>query len=162
MTKSYEDTSWPVSPWRPINLHECRISWWGRLMCMYSGTYVVKRSICGPAAWSEVLRRHQWREDGDDSVDRLKMHRGWAVHIPAVPPARGRPRREYRSKFSSGADSLPADLPGGSCGERVWAEKICEDKREKIHGEIMKKMREHSPCNLVSLVTALLLFRPNE
>ena len=48
------------------------------------------------------------------------------------------------------------------CGERVRAEKICEDKREKIHGENMKKMRQYSPCNLVSLDTALLLFRPNK
>jgi hypothetical protein len=38
--------------------------------------------------------------------------------------------------------------------------KICEDKREKIHGEIIKKMRQHSPCILVSLIISLLLFRP--
>jgi hypothetical protein len=49
-----------------------------------------------------------------------------------------------------------------NCGERVGAEKICEDKGEKIHGEIKKKMREHSPYNLVSLVRALILLRPNK
>jgi hypothetical protein len=34
---------------------------------------------------------------------------------------------------------------------RVCAEKICEDKRDKIHGEIEKKMREHSPSVLSEL-----------
>jgi hypothetical protein len=34
---------------------------------------------------------------------------------------------------------------------------MCEDKGEKIHVENMKKMRQYTPRNLVSLVRALLI-----
>jgi hypothetical protein len=35
-------------------------------------------------------------------------------------------------------------------------------QEREIHGDIMKKMRQHSPCILVCLIRALLLFRPNK
>jgi hypothetical protein len=53
----------------------------------YSGPYAVRRR--GPKSFDIII-------DGrmeTISMDRLKLHRGCAVPVPAAPPVRGRPKR---------------------------------------------------------------------
>ncbi len=53
----------------------------------YSGPYVVRQR--GPKSFDIIIGGRT----ETISVDRLKMHRGRAVPVPAAPPMRGRPKR---------------------------------------------------------------------
>jgi hypothetical protein len=53
----------------------------------YSGPHVVRRG--GPKSFDIIIGGRT----ETISVDRLKMHRGRAVPVPAAPPVRGRPKR---------------------------------------------------------------------